>query len=93
VNLPGPFSGHSYITGTILIAVGAFGIFGSLSGNLAPMIAALFAPQYLDATQGANNTNAQGVTGELTKANSLAQEALETNPITAPLTILKGLIP
>lgn len=38
---------YKYAIGITMIAVGIFGMIGSLTGNLAPMIAALFAPEYL----------------------------------------------
>ena len=41
------FSQHSLLTGLSLVVIGLFGVYGSLSGYLAPMIAALFDPTAL----------------------------------------------
>jgi hypothetical protein len=89
--MPGPFSGHSYITGAVLIGIGGLGIYGSFSGNLATMIAALFSPQYLSATVPPKSPGVSGdIAGDIVK---------ELNPLTSPLNpvgfvnTLKGLIP
>lgn len=49
------FGGHNYISGATVIAIGGFIMVGGITGNLAPMFAALFAPRYLDVT----DTNGQ----------------------------------
>ena len=41
------FSKHSVFTGMALIAIGLFGMYGSVTGLLAPMLAALFDPTAL----------------------------------------------
>lgn len=43
----GFFSDHSYITGTALVVIGIFGFLGSITGNLAKMMAALWDPHDL----------------------------------------------
>lgn len=53
--LPTIHSKHQYVVGITLTVVGVFGVLGSLTGNLAPMIAALFAPQYIQAASGSNS--------------------------------------
>lgn len=38
------FGQHNVLTGVIFILVGLFGMYGSMTGYLAPMIGALFDP-------------------------------------------------
>jgi hypothetical protein len=42
------FSQHSLLTGLALVIVGLLGVYGSLTGYLAEMIAALFDPEALN---------------------------------------------
>jgi hypothetical protein len=49
---------HSFVSGVILIAVGVAGVIGSLSGNLAAMIAALIDPMDLYTSTATSGTNA-----------------------------------
>ena len=57
--MAGPFrtfsKEHSYISGLILTVVGLFGVYGSFSGNLAAMLAALFDPSDLRLVNPATN--------------------------------------
>lgn len=52
--LPTIHTKHQYVVGIALTLAGVFGVLGSVTGNLAPMIAALFAPQYLQNASGSN---------------------------------------
>lgn len=53
-SLPKPKTNHPYIVGITLIAIGAFGLVGSINGSLPSMIAALFVPDALIDPAGAN---------------------------------------
>lgn len=39
-----PLTQHKYTVGAILVGVGVFGMLGSITGRLAPMIGSLFLP-------------------------------------------------
>jgi hypothetical protein len=74
---------HPYIVGLSLVAVGAFGLVGSITGTLPSMIAALFVPNAL--VDKAGNTPAPTL---LNKAASLSEGIVTggvvgTNPIKA----------
>lgn len=45
-----PLSDHHVIVGVALVAIGVFGVLGSVTGRLAPMIAGLFDPSDLTGT-------------------------------------------
>lgn len=79
-----PFAGHNYIAGLGLMAIGVTGFIGSIGGNLAPMIAALFAPQYLGASSKGQPTSNQSLATQLTNS-ILNLNPLTNNPITGPL--------
>ena len=53
-SLPKPKTNHPYIVGIALIAIGAFGLVGSINGSLPSMLAALFVPDALVDPQGSN---------------------------------------
>jgi hypothetical protein len=73
------------------MGIAAMGMLGSLSGNLAPMIAALFAPRYLaQPTGGGSATNSTGVASALSKANTIVGDLNELNPITGPVAWITG---
>lgn len=55
-------SRHSFLSGLILIAIGVAGVYGSISGQLAAMLAALFDPTDLYTIQNAT-ANAPAVPG------------------------------
>lgn len=48
---------HPIVTGILLLAIGALGIAGSVTGNLAPMIAALFDPSDLTSSPTASGSS------------------------------------
>lgn len=52
---------HQYIVGIGLTVVGVLGVIGSATGTLAPMLASLFAPQYVTPTQNTASSSTSGV--------------------------------
>lgn len=49
-----------YVTGMVLVLVGGFGFIGSITGRLAPMLAALWVPDALQTTSGSSAVTTPG---------------------------------
>ena len=81
---------HHYASGIILATIGVVGVVGSVTGNLPSMLAALWVPDILITSSGA-----QAASGSLPSLGSLTNEALNplNNPTVNPaagLKILQG---
>jgi hypothetical protein len=86
-------SNHGIITGLIFTTVGLAGVVGSITGELANMIAALFVPDILF-TEGSKQADKGGssAASTLSTANSIADQLLKGNPITGPIEWAKSLL-
>lgn len=71
---------HPYATGLLLIVVAGFGIAGSVTGQLAAMLAALWVPDALEVNQayGGSGGNPTGATGQIIQG--LTGGLLASNP-------------
>lgn len=77
---------HSVITGLVLTTIGLVGVVGSVTGELANMIAALFVPDILfTASGGQADKGSSTASSVLGTANSVATTIEEINPVTGPI--------
>lgn len=72
---------HQYLTGGMLVLVGLIGLFGSFTGTLAPILAALFDPADLRNTK--NAVTLVGVADSNTRTGETVPGE-NTTPSTAP---------
>lgn len=71
---------HSFVSGSILVAIGVAGIIGSVSGNLAGMLAALFDPLDLDTASAAAIGNAPPAVGPGNPPGTPGEPSTPSNP-------------
>lgn len=74
-----------YVGGMILMVSGGVGVLACMEGQLAVVLAALFAPQYVTTSASASKG------GTIATGNSIAQTLLSWNPLLAPETFLTKL--
>lgn len=70
---------HQYIVGVGLTVVGVLGVIGSATGTLAPMLASLFAPQYVTPTQSTGSSATSGVVKDLSTGLTSAGSTVLSN--------------
>ena len=80
---------HHYASGIILIAVGLVGIVGSVTGELANMLAALWVPDALYTSGGSQADS--GDSGGGISVGGIANGLINTNPFLGPIKWIEGI--